>query len=246
MTIKSLIISDMHLGAKACNSILILEVLNYFNYDNLILNGDIIDFWQISYKPHWTKKHSDIIRLICNKARNGVNVIYTIGNHDEILRDYEPISMDNIHIKNTYLYDSVSQRKILFIHGDAFDFIIRSNKFLAKIGTVAYDSLITINHYLNVVRRFFSLKYWSLSKYLKEQTKKKVGILKRFDKLIVEYAKKQNVSVICAGHIHIPEELTIDGVLYLNSGDMCETGSFIIEHLDGRLELVKNFELFKK
>lgn len=244
MKIKSLWMSDLHLGTKASNADLILDVLKYFTADTIILNGDVVDFWQLGFNKHWTDKHNNVLRLLFKKAKDGTNIIYLTGNHDEVLRDYTPFSLDKIHVLDSYEYSSISNGTVLFIHGDAFDFIIKSNKWLAKIGAILYEWLILFNHTFNKVRKALGLKYWSLSKYLKEQTKKRVGILRQVDNLIVEYAKRKGYTAISAGHIHIPEMKKIDGVLYINTGDMCETGSLVIEHLDGKIELIKDFNKF--
>ena len=237
--------SDLHLGTKASNADLIIEVLKYFDTDVIILNGDVVDFWQLGFTKHWTKKHNDVLRLLFKKAKDGTLVMYTTGNHDEALRDYTPFNLDNIFVVDQYIYSSIAHGKILFIHGDAFDFVIRSNKWLAKIGAVLYESLIVFNHYFNKVRSLLGMDYWSLSKYLKEQTKKRIGILRKFDSLVVEYAKRKGYNTVSAGHIHIPEYKQIEGVLYINTGDMCETGSFVIENMDGEIILIKDFNEFK-
>ena len=238
MKVRGLFLSDLHIGTLACNSDLILEVLSKYESEFIILNGDTIDFWNLGMINCWNKKHNDILRKIFKKAKHGTQIIVTIGNHDEILREYEPFSLDNILITNQYSYRSLRNGNILFVHGDAFDFVIRSNKWLARIGSISYETLIVINHYYNVIRKLFGMRYWSLSKFLKRETKKRFKILQNFDTALVEYAKRHNYDCVCAGHIHIPEMKKIDGILYMNTGDMCETGSYIIEHLDGELELI--------
>jgi UDP-2,3-diacylglucosamine pyrophosphatase LpxH len=240
--VNAIFMSDLHLGTKACNSDLILDVLTHYDSQYIILNGDVIDFWQLGFSKSWTAKHNNILRLLFKKARDGTKIILTIGNHDEILRDYEPFNLDNILVINQYAYKSIKYGDILFIHGDAFDFIIKSNKWLAKFGAILYELLIKINHIFNKFRKIFGMEYWSLSKFLKKETKKRFKILRNFDNMIVEYAKRHNYSTICAGHIHIPEMKYIDGIMYMNCGDMCETGSFFIEKSDGEIELITNFK----
>lgn len=242
MKIRGLFLSDLHIGTKACNSDLILEVLSKYDSEYIILNGDTIDFWNIGMINCWNNKHNDILRKIFKKAKNGTKIIVTIGNHDEILRDYEPFVLDNILVTNQYSYDTIRHGKLLFVHGDAFDFVIRSNKWLARVGSICYESLIVVNHYYNVIRKLLGYRYWSLSKYLKKETKKKFKILQNFDTSLVEYAKRHNYDAVCAGHIHIPEMKNISGVLYMNTGDMCETGSYIIEKINGEIELITNHD----
>ena len=245
MKIRTLILSDLHLGSNACNAELINDVLNYFDAELIILNGDIIDFWKLSFSKSWKKIHNKVLSLLIKKSRKGSKVVYIIGNHDEILREYIPLNLgENILLTNQYVHET-DKNKVLFIHGDGFDFVIRSNKWLAKIGTIAYENLVILNHYYNVVRRFLGMRYWSLSKYLKAEVKKKTVILKKFDEVAVSYARKEGFDAICVGHIHIPEMKYIDDVLYMNTGDMCETGSFIIEHKNGKFEMVTDFHSFK-
>lgn len=243
-SVNALIMSDLHLGTNACNADLIISVLKLIDAKIIILNGDIIDFWKLGHSRSWTKEHTDILMLLFKIARSGTTIIYCTGNHDEILREYSPISLDNIHIVDRYEYISKFNR-ILIVHGDAFDFIIKSNKWLAKIGSVAYDFLIIINRYFNMIRKAFGLDYWSISQYLKTETKKRIGILHQFDKLVVAYAREEGFEKVCVGHIHIPECRIIDGIQYINTGDMCETGSLLIETLDGELQLITDFKNFK-
>ena len=243
-SVNALIMSDLHLGTNACDADLIISVLKYFDAKIIILNGDVIDFWQLSNTRSWKKEHNDILRMLFKIARDGKTIIYCTGNHDEILRDFSPFSLDNIHVVDRYEYISEANR-ILIVHGDAFDFVIKSNKWLAKIGSIAYDFLIIVNRYFNKFRKAIGLDYWSLSKYLKTETKKRIGILHQFDKLVVAYAREEGFDKVCVGHIHIPECRIIEGVHYINTGDMCETGSFLIETLDGELQLIMDFEKFK-
>jgi UDP-2,3-diacylglucosamine pyrophosphatase LpxH len=243
--VNALFLSDLHLGTNACNVDLIVSVLKYFDPEIIVLNGDIIDFWQLSHSRSWTKDHNNILRIIFKLARDGKKIIYCTGNHDEILREYTPFSLDNIYVVDRYEYNSEYNR-ILFVHGDAFDFVIKSNKWLAKIGSIAYDFLIVVNSYFNRLRKIIGMDYWSLSKYLKTQTKKRIGILQKFDTLVAEYAKDSGFNKISVGHIHIPEYKTIDDILYINTGDMCETGSFLIETVDGELQLITDFVTWKK
>lgn len=241
--INALFLSDIHLGSRACNADLLVDVLKYYDVKHIIINGDFIDFWQLSsVSGYWSRKHYNVLRILFKKARDGCKVTVTTGNHDEALREFVPFTLDNISIVNQFSHESIKYGNILFLHGDVFDFVIQSNKWLAKIGTLLYDVLLRTNVLVNFVRKLFGLDYWSLSKYLKTQTKKKFKILQNFDTSIVEYAKKNGFSAVSAGHIHIPDMKWIDNILYLNTGDMCETGSFIIEHLDGEIELITNFK----
>ena len=51
-------------------------------------------------------------------------------------------------------------------------------------------------------------------------------------------ARKRGVHGVVCGHIHHAEMREIDGVLYANDGDWVESLTALVEHSDGRLEII--------
>ena len=240
MKIHGLFLSDLHIGSVISNRKFIIEVLKKYEPEIIVLNGDVIAFDSLS---DWDEDCNDILRLLFKRARDGVKVVYIPGNHDDAVRKYCPMKLDNIEIVNEFVYNSPAGFDILFLHGDIFDLVVRYNNWLVKIGSVLYETSVILNRYYNKLRTLFGLDYWSLSCYLKRAAKKNVGILDYFDNAVAEYAKSKGFEYVCAGYIHIPESRVINGVFYMNTGDMCESNSYIISHEDGILELVKTNEL---
>lgn len=244
-TYKSIFISDLHLGSKSCNADSIIDFLKNNTCDNLFLVGDIIDGWRLSRKFYWPQNHTNVIRRILTASKRDTQVIYIIGNHDEVIRDVLPFtkSFGNIELANYYRYSAVDGRTYLVVHGDMFDNVLRTKlKWLYHLGDFFYDVLIVLNRYLAHLRRWLRRPYWSLSAYLKNKTKEAVSYLNKFEELIVEYCEKKKAHGIICGHTHSAKIKEIDGIWYFNDGDFVEsvsalvethTGDWILIHLEG-------------
>ena len=173
-------------------------------------------------------------------GKHGVAVTYITGNHDEFLRPFvaQGFPMGNIQIVNSAEYRSVDGELFLLTHGDMFDGITRLGKWISFLGDSAYDFILWINTRFNYIRHKLGFGYWSLSKYLKHKVKKAVGFMFEFEKTLTEYAAKRGYDGVICGHIHTPEIKTINGIIYMNDGDWVESCSALVEHLDGRWEIV--------
>ena len=191
--------------------------------------------------PIWPQSHSNVIRRILTAAKRGTNVVYIAGNHDEVLRKVIPFIdfFGDIKICNHFRHVGVDGRTYLVVHGDMFDTALRDKlKFLYHFGDWIYDKLLTLNHIVNFFRKIFGLQYWSLSKYLKEKTKETVAFMSDFELLITNYCRKKKADGIICGHIHKADIKEINGITYMNDGDWVESCTALVEHHDGRWELI--------
>jgi UDP-2,3-diacylglucosamine pyrophosphatase LpxH len=239
---KSIFISDIHLGTKGCKAEILCDFLKHNISDNLFLVGDIIDGWRLERKFYWPQSHSNVIRRILTAAKRGTNVVYIIGNHDEVLRKILPfrITFGDIKLENTYRYNAIDGKTYLILHGDLFDTAIRNKlKFLYHLGDAIYDILLELNHIITWVRNIFKLPYWSLSGYLKGKTKEAVAFMSDFQELITEYCAKKKADGVICGHIHHAAIEQINGIVYMNDGDWVESCTALVEHYDGRWEIIK-------
>lgn len=238
---KTICISDFHLGSKDCKAELLNNFLKHHTSEKLFLVGDIIDGWKIQQnKWNWNQYHSNVIRRILGMAKHGVDVVYITGNHDEFIRPFirQIFSMGNLHICNYAEYRDLDGRKLLIIHGDMFDGITGLAPWLSILGDKAYDFVLALNSKFNWIRHRFGFGYWSLSKYLKWRVKTAVSFLFKFEQTLADYCKKREYDGIICGHIHSPEIKYVNGVLYMNDGDWQETCSALVEHFDGRWEII--------
>jgi len=240
---RAIWISDIHLGTRGCKAEFLLDFLRHTESQYLYLVGDIVDGWRLKRSWYWAQSHNDVIQKVLRKARKGTKVIYVPGNHDEWLRDYTELQAGGVWLLDEVVHVTADGRKLLVIHGDAFDGVVRYAKWLALTGDWAYTTVLHINHYFNVVRRRFGYPYWSLSAYLKGRVKNAVEFVSNFAHAIADEARRRGVDGIVCGHIHQAELRRIGDVLYCNDGDWVESCTALVEHFDGRLEILNWAEL---
>lgn len=239
---KTICISDFHLGTKDAKAELLNNFLKHHTCDNLFLVGDIIDGWKIQQnKWAWKQSHTNVIRRILGYSKRGCNVTYVTGNHDEFLRPLvqHRFSLGNIRIVNQAEYRSVDGEQFLITHGDLFDGITRLAPWLSFLGDKAYDFALWFNNYFNYCRTKLGFGYWSLSKFLKHKVKKALDFVFKFETNLTDYAAKRGYDGVICGHIHTPEIKHMpNGMIYMNDGDWVESCSALVEHDDGRWEII--------
>ena len=244
--VRSVWISDVHLGFRGCQAEALLHFLHSVETEYLYLVGDIVDFWSLQKSSYWPQQHTNVVRSILGKAKHGTKVIYVPGNHDEVMRDYAGYSFGNVEIHLDYVHTTLDGKKLLVLHGDEFDTIVKHSQFIAKFGSWAYDKLLQINHYVNFLRKIFKRNYWSLAKYLKLKVKNAVNYIGSFEIALAHLAKDRQVDGVVCGHIHHAEVRSINSVLYCNDGDWVESCSSLVEHKNGQIELIYWTEEFKR
>lgn len=239
---KSIFISDIHLGSKGCKADHLCDFLKENDSENLFLVGDIIDGWRLQRKFYWPQSHTNVIRRILTAAKRDTNVVYIVGNHDESFRGLIPfgIHFGNIELTNLYRYEAVNGKTYIIMHGDAFDNVLRTKlKFLYHVGDIAYNILLDVNSLLQKIRKLFRMRYWSLSAYLKNKTKEAVSYLSDFENIITEYVQNKKADGIICGHVHQAAIKKIGDIEYMNDGDWVESCTALVEHFDGRWEIIE-------
>ena len=235
---RSIWLSDIHLGTKHTNSKFLLDFLKKTRSEYLYLVGDIIDFWQLEKGGHWPHINNHIMRMVLKKVRTGTKVIYIPGNHDEVMRKFSGSKVRGIEVQAETIHKTAAGLDFLVTHGDEFDRVVQKNKWLAKLGSVAYDMLLDFNYFYNGVRRKLGLPYKSVSAYLKHKIKKVVNFISRYEETVVDEAIKRKVDGFICGHIHQPASKNFQGIVYKNVGDWVESCSALIECFDGSLQIV--------
>lgn len=238
MNYKSVFISDVHLGTNDCQAEKLLDFIRDVECENLFLVGDIIDGWELRRSFRWKQSHSDVLQKLLRKARKGTTIYYILGNHDDFLENFLPITMgEHISVHRDMVYTGINGKEYLVTHGDMFDAVTMTKKWLALIGDKSYLFLLKVNRPLNFVRRKMGMGHWSLSKYMKKNVKKAVSYICDYEQVLSTYASQKGVAGVICGHIHEPEMREINGVEYLNCGDWVESCTAVVEHFDGRFEI---------
>ena len=237
--IKSLFISDLHLGNPNSQASKILEIFKKYEFENLFIVGDFIDMTYMKRKFFWHKNHLTVIQKVLKFSRKKVNVIYIVGNHDKYVRhliEDGNINLGNILICDEYIYETIEGEKIYITHGDQFDGFILIHPFLYWLGDNAYELSIKINKFYNFFRRLFGCDYWSFSQHLKTRVKNVIQFIAEYEKWSEIKVKEKCCDSIMMGHTHSPK---IEAGKYYNTGDFVENCSYIIEEYNGVMTLLK-------
>ncbi len=236
---RTIWISDIHLGTRDCKTAFLLEFLKHHDADTYYLVGDIIDGWRLKTSWHyWDQSHNDVVQKVLRKARKGTRMILVPGNHDEAFRDFADMHFGGVEVRLEAVHETADGRRLLVVHGDQFDGIVRHAKAIALLGTWAYDVALRINHWFNAARRLVGLPYWSLSAYLKHKVKNAVEFIAKFEDEMIAETKRRGLDGVVCGHIHHAEIRTVDGTLYCNDGDWVESCTALVEDFDGTLSLL--------
>ncbi len=235
---RAIWISDVHLGTRGCKAAFLLDFLKHNESDYLYLVGDIIDGWRLSRSWYWNQLHNDVVQKLLRKARKGTKVVYIPGNHDEMMRDYLDLHFGGVYVTGEAMHSTADGKRLLVIHGDAFDGVVRYARWLAFLGDRAYNAALVVNHWFNKARLALGYPYWSLSAYLKHRVKNAVSYISDYETAVAAEARRRGADGVVCGHIHRAEMRDIDGILYCNDGDWVESCTALVEHHDGRLEIL--------
>ncbi len=235
---RTIWISDVHLGTRGCNAAMLIDFLDHVDSEKMYLVGDIIDGWRLKKKLHWPASHNDVVWRLLKRARRGAEVIYIPGNHDELVRQFCGLDFGGIAIRRDDVHLTADGRKLLVLHGDEFDAIMLSHRWLAYLGDAAYEAMMTLNRAVNAWRRLFRMPYWSLSKHAKAKVKNAVEFISRYEEVVAQAAANRGADGVVCGHIHTAEFRNIHGIAYYNDGDWVEGCTALVEHFDGRMEIL--------
>ena len=235
---RTIWISDIHLGTRGCNDRLLIDFLDHVDSDTLYLVGDIIDGWRMKKRYYWPERHSAIVRRVMKRAKRGTAVFYIPGNHDEMFRGFAGMNFGGVQIRTKAIHTTADGRRLLVLHGDEFDAVVIGARWLAFLGDAAYEFLLKMNVVVNWVRRHFNLPYWSLAKHAKHKVKNAVEFISRFEEAVAHEAMLRQVDGVVCGHIHNAEERRFGDIVYYNDGDWVEGCTALVEHFDGRMEIL--------
>jgi UDP-2,3-diacylglucosamine pyrophosphatase LpxH len=235
---RTIWISDVHLGTRGCNARMLIDFLDHTDSDTIYLVGDIIDGWRMKKRFYWPAAHNDVVWRIMKRAKRGTRVVYIPGNHDEMFRQFTGLNFGGVEIRRKAIHETADGRKLLVLHGDEFDAIMLAHRWLAFVGDAAYVTLMKLNVLVNAVRQRLGLPYWSLSKTAKHKVKNAVEFIGRFEEVVAHEAGMRGVDGVVCGHIHTAEHRRIGEVDYYNDGDWVEGCTALVEHFDGRMEVL--------
>ena len=235
---RTIWISDVHLGTRGCNAALLIDFLDHTDSETMYLVGDIIDGWRLKRKLFWPPEHNDIVWRILKRVRRGTRVVYIPGNHDEVVRQFAGLNFGGVEIERAAFHITADGRRLMVLHGDEFDAIMLAHRWLAVVGDTLYHLMMGLSGSINRIRGALGLPYWSLSKAAKHKVKNAVEFISKYEEVVARAAGERGVDGVVCGHIHTAEIRDFDGIAYYNDGDWVEGCTALVEHFDGRMELL--------
>lgn len=237
--VRSIFLSDIHLGTRACQAERLLAFLRAYDAEHVYLLGDIIDFWSLGRSIYWPSPHNTFVQKMLKRARHEVKVVLVPGNHDEVLREYVGTNFGDIKVMRDAVHTAADGRRYFLMHGDEFDQIARYHRWVALLGDIAYSLLLRLNGLLSWVRRKFHLSgYWSLAGYAKRKVKGALDFVYGFEESVAHHVRHMGLDGVVCGHIHSAAIKDIGGITYINCGDWVDSCTAIVEHDNGRMELM--------
>lgn len=243
---ETIIISDVHLGTRDAKAVEAIEFLKASRCKRLILNGDIVDGWALKSGGKWRDVHTKFVRTVLKKMeKEDTEVIYLRGNHDDILERFLPVAFGNLRIEQEYIHETPNG-KYLVVHGDGFDSVTTSCRFIAVLGSFGYEALLRINRLYNRWRAWRGKGYYSLSREIKARVKSAVSFVDRYEDQLHHFARARGCKGIICGHIHTAADKMLGDVHYLNSGDWVESLTAVVETEPGCFSLISYDDFAEK
>ncbi|MBU6436793.1 MAG: UDP-2,3-diacylglucosamine diphosphatase [Betaproteobacteria bacterium] len=238
LRVRTLWISDVHLGTADCKADALLHLLKTVRADRVYLVGDIVDGWQLRKRWYWPQAHNDVIQKLLRKARKGAHITFVAGNHDEFARQFVGLSFGGIDVVDEAVHTLADGRRLWVTHGDHLDGVIQHAKWLARLGDELYLFTLKLNNWLNRLRRHLDLPYWSLSLFLKQKVKNAVAYIDSFERALALEAAERGCDGVVCGHIHKAEIRSLGAVTYHNCGDWVESCTALVEDYAGQVRIL--------
>ncbi|MGC2303601.1 UDP-2,3-diacylglucosamine diphosphatase [Candidatus Binatus sp.] len=237
---RTIWISDVHLGTRACKASSLLDFLRHHISETLYLVGDIVDGWNCGPSWHWSFAQQELVDEIVRWRRIGVNVVFMPGNHDEGNPGLVEELFGRIPSVSSLIHTTLDGSRMLVIHGHQFDGSLNLNRLLPKIGSNAYARAQRIHDWYNRKSEQGSDEGRSLSDYLREPARKAIEFLTDFrDRAVLAAARDHKADGVICGHIHRSDHRLIGNVMYVNDGDWVHNRTALVEDRDGALQILR-------
>ncbi|MBK6771019.1 MAG: UDP-2,3-diacylglucosamine diphosphatase [Ignavibacteria bacterium] len=233
--IDTIIVSDIHLGSEVSRPSQVIDMLQSYKFNRLILLGDIFDdlnFRRLK-KEHWNLL--SFIRKLSNPDRN-TEVIWVEGNHDEGLIDIMS------HLMGVKAYKEFSwiyrNRKFLAIHGHQFDRFLNENIIVSAVSSFIYNKI-----------QKYDRENQTISRFIKKKSKGWLRLSLKIADRAIEHCRRQNADVIICGHTHQSLFKKVSGAEYYNTGCWTDIpSSYITIDYSGNIRInefieVSNFKM---
>lgn len=237
--LRTLWLSDVHLGTAAARAGELLGFLGNVSADRIFLVGDIVDIERIRARPSFPDLHWQVLARLAAMAREGMEIVYIPGNHDREVRALAGSHLCGVRIALEARHRTAAGEELLVVHGDCLDARVRSGTGLEKFGAAAYAWLVDADATINRVRSRLGRDHTPIAARIKARLQSAQAYIARFERCAAAYAAERGMDGIVCGHIHRPAVRRLAGVRYVNDGDWVEHCSAVAESPGGELELLE-------
>jgi UDP-2,3-diacylglucosamine pyrophosphatase LpxH len=237
--VRTLFLSDIHLGFKRARARELNEFLHGVEAECIVLVGDIVDALSMARRFFWSPEHTQVVRTLLARQRAGTRLIYIPGNHDASLGVMAEMLQGQLEVHREWVHRTARGERLLVMHGDQFDGIVSCAPWLTRLGDAMYDVIVMLSDSVNNVRRALKRSYWPVAERIKLGIPVSVRYIEQFETVASTHAREQGYDGVVCGHIHRANLRRIDGTLYCNTGDWVESCSALVEKPNGELELLR-------
>ena len=232
--IRTLFISDIHIGLFFSKVKKLYKVLEYYDVENIYFIGDTLNSIKLQ------KQKQKLLNRLIEEISSQTQLYFLQGNHDKEMH-YNDAFLEEI------VYTTLQNKKYLLIHGDIFDDIEEKRSiFIHILGESVYFIALHLNNIALFLFKLFGFsKPFLVTKFIKDYNSMIKNHIRKYKLFLSHYAKKRELDGVICGHIHYPENEIIENIHYLNCGDWIENCSFIVETLHGELKLLTYSDITK-
>lgn len=244
--LRSVFLSDVHLGCRHSQIESLLNFLNSIHPRELYIVGDFLEGWEGTRLLKWNHDFNRIINRLIDMTNGGTRIFYTPGNHDAFLRTNPFIKklidrLDLCFIEEEFIYEMTDGRRFLVTHGDRFDRYESTNWLSYFLGEVIYQSLLWTNRLAHGLLNRDDRTPYTETGRLMRWVKRRLGFQRDFECQIIGYARENACEGIICGHIHAPVIGQRDDIVFCNTGDWIENCTALLEYADGTFELYYHY-----
>jgi UDP-2,3-diacylglucosamine pyrophosphatase LpxH len=237
---RTIWISDVHLGTRACKADALLSFLRHHISETLYLVGDIVDGWNWGPAWHWSSAQQELVDEIVRWRRSGVNVVFLPGNHDEARVSLVEELLGRIPVIRSLIHKTADGSRMLVIHGHQFDGSLNPNRLLPIIGTNGYARAQRIHDWYNRHAEQGSDNGRLLSDFFRHRARKAIEFFTDFrDRAVLAAARDHRADGVVCGHIHRSDHRKIGNIVYVNDGDWVTNRSAAVEERDGSIQVLR-------
>jgi len=237
---RTIWISDVHLGTRACKAGALLDFLRNHIAETLYLVGDIVDGWNWGPSWYWSEAQQELVDEIVRWRHRGVKVVFLPGNHDEFNVGLVEELLGHIQCTSSLVHTTPDGTRMLVIHGHQFDGSLNPNRLVPMIGTHAYARAQRIHDWYHGQFEPNASEARSFSDYFRYPARRAFEFLTDFrDRAVLAAAREHKADGVICGHIHRADNRMIGTVLYVNDGDWVQSRTAAVEEQDGTLQIIR-------